>query len=78
MVRSGLRNAGMKVRKASIRAAQIKCRARVGADWLFGTSLCEKGYVEQTWFRSRRMLTLALLLAAALLGDSASAKDKTS
>jgi branched-chain amino acid transport system substrate-binding protein len=67
----------MKVRKASIRAAQIKCRARVGADWLFGTSLCEKGYVEQTWFRSRRMLTLALLLAAALLGDSASAKDKT-
>ena len=31
----------------------------------------------QTWLRSRRMLTLALLLAAALLGDPASAKDKT-
>ena len=31
----------------------------------------------QTWFRSRLMLTLALLLAAALLGDPASAKDKT-
>jgi len=31
----------------------------------------------QTWLRSRRTLTLALLLAAALLGDPASAKDKT-
>ena len=31
----------------------------------------------QTWFRSRLMLTLALLLVAALLGDPASAKDKT-
>jgi ABC-type branched-subunit amino acid transport system substrate-binding protein len=31
----------------------------------------------QTWLRSRRMLTLALLLAAALLGDSTLAKDKT-
>ena len=31
----------------------------------------------QTWLRSRRMLTLAVLLAAALLGDPASAKDKT-
>lgn len=31
----------------------------------------------QTWLRSRRMLMLALLLAAALLGDPASAKDKT-
>ena len=31
----------------------------------------------QTWLRSRRMLTLALLLAAALLGDPASAKDKS-
>src|SRR5437016_1506398 len=72
MVRSGLRTAGM-VRKASIRAAQIKCRARVGDGWLFGSSL----YAEQTWFRSRRMLTLAFLLAAALLGDPASAKDKT-
>src|SRR6516225_11234503 len=30
-----------------------------------------------TWLRSRRMLTLALLLAAALLGDSTLAKDKT-
>ena len=43
----------MKVRKASIGAAQIKCR------------------------RSRPMLALALLLAAALLGDPASAQDKT-
>ena len=80
MVRSGLRAAGTKVRKASVRAAQIKCRARVGAGWRFGISLCEKGYVveeAQTWLRSRRMLTLALLLAAALLGDPASAKDKT-
>lgn len=70
----------MKVRKASVRAAQVKCRARVGVGWRFGTSFCEWGYVEQeaqTWFRSRRMFTLALLLAAALLGDSASAKDKT-
>ena len=70
----------MKVRKASVRGAQIKCRARVGAGCRFGTSLCEKGYVEeeaQNWLRSRRMLTLALLLAAALLGDPASAKDKT-
>jgi len=70
----------MKVRKASVRAAQIKCRARVGAGWRFGTFLCEKGYVEegaQTWLRSRRMLTLALLLAAALLCDPTSAKDKT-
>ena len=32
---------------------------------------------EEYWPRSRRMLTLALLLAAALLGDSALAKDKT-
>jgi len=32
---------------------------------------------EATWFRSRLMLTLALLLVAALLGDPASAKDKT-
>jgi ABC-type branched-subunit amino acid transport system substrate-binding protein len=31
----------------------------------------------QTWLRSRRILTLALLLAAALLGDSPLAKDKT-
>ena len=31
----------------------------------------------QTWLRSRHMLTIALLLAAALLGDPASAKDKT-
>ena len=31
----------------------------------------------QTWLRSRRMLTLALLLAAALLSDPASAKDKS-
>ena len=31
----------------------------------------------QTWLRSRRILTLALLLAAALLGDSTLAKDKT-
>jgi len=31
----------------------------------------------QTWFRSRLMLTLALLLVAALLGGPASAKDKT-
>src|SRR5215471_16034905 len=30
-----------------------------------------------TWLRSRRMLTLALLLAASLLGDPTSAKDKT-
>ena len=70
----------MKVRKASVRAAQIKCRVRVGAGWRFGTFLCEKGYVEegaQTWLRSRRMLTLALLLAAALLCDPTSAKDKT-
>ena len=70
----------MKVRVASVRAAQIKCCARVGAGWRFGTSLCEKGYVEegaQTWLRSRRMLTLALLLAAALLCDPTSAKDKT-
>jgi branched-chain amino acid transport system substrate-binding protein len=70
----------MKVRKASFRAAQIKCRVRVGAGWRFGTFLCEKGYVEegaQTWLRSRRMLTLALLLAAALLCDPTSAKDKT-
>ena len=39
-----------------------------------------KGYVveeAQTWLHSRRMLTLALLLAAALLGAPASAKDKT-
>ena len=43
----------MKVRKASIGAAQIKCR------------------------RSRPMLALALLLAAALLGEPASAQDKT-
>ena len=43
----------MKVREASIGAAQIKCR------------------------RSRPMLALALLLAAALLGDPASAQDKT-
>ena len=80
MVRSGLRGAGTKVRKASVRVAQIKCRARVGAGWRFGTSLCEKGYVvreAQSWLRSRRMLALALLLAAALLGDPASAKDKT-
>src|SRR5262252_556140 len=80
MVRSGLRGAGTKVRKASVRAAQIKCRASVGAGWRFGTSLCEKGYVveeAQTWLRSRRMPTLALLLAAALLGDPASAKEKT-
>ena len=65
----------MKVRKA-----RIKCRARVGAGWRFGTFLCEQGYVEkgaQTWLRSRRMLTLALLLAAALLCDPTSAKDKT-
>ena len=77
MVRSGLRAAGTKVRKASVRVAQS---ARVGAGWRFGTSLSEKGYVVeevQTWLRSRRMLTLALLLAAALLGDPASAKDKT-
>jgi branched-chain amino acid transport system substrate-binding protein len=70
----------VKVRKASVRAAQIKCRARVEAGWRCGTSLCERGYVEeeaQTWLRSRRMLTLALLLAAALLGDPASAKEKT-
>lgn len=70
----------MKAHKASVRAAQIKCRARVGAGWRFGTFHCEKGYVEegaQTWLRSRRMLTLALLLAAALLGDPTSAKDKT-
>src|SRR5215467_14090622 len=80
MVRSGLRAAATEVRKASVRAAQIKCRARVGAGWRFGTSLCEKGYVveeAQTMTRSRPMLTLALLLAAALLGDPASAKDKT-
>jgi branched-chain amino acid transport system substrate-binding protein len=31
----------------------------------------------QTWLRSRRVLALALLLAAALLGDPTSAKDKT-
>jgi branched-chain amino acid transport system substrate-binding protein len=31
----------------------------------------------QTWLRSRRMLTLAVLLAAALLGASVLAKDKT-
>ena len=43
----------MKVRKASISAAQIKCR------------------------RSRPMLALALVLAAALLGDSALSQDKT-
>jgi len=43
----------MQVRKASIGAAQTKCR------------------------RSRCMLTLALLLAAALLDDPASAQDKT-
>jgi hypothetical protein len=49
----GLRAAGMKVREASIGAAQIKRR------------------------RSRPMLALALLLAAALLGDPASAQDKT-
>jgi branched-chain amino acid transport system substrate-binding protein len=70
----------VKVRKASVRAAQVKCRARVGAGWRFGTSLCEWGCVEeeaQIWLRSRRMLTLALLLAGALLGDPASAKDKT-
>jgi branched-chain amino acid transport system substrate-binding protein len=70
----------MKVRKASVRGAQIKCRARVGTGCRFGTSLCEKGYVEeeaQNRLRSRRMLTLALLLAAALLGDPTSAKDKT-
>jgi hypothetical protein len=70
----------MKVRKASVHAAQIKCRARVGAGWLFGTFLCGTEYVgeeAQSWLRSRRMLTLALLLAAALLGDPASAKDKT-
>jgi branched-chain amino acid transport system substrate-binding protein len=45
-----------------------------------GLSFARKGYVEegaQTWLRSRRMLTLALLLAAALLGDPTSAKDKT-
>jgi len=30
-----------------------------------------------TWLRSRRMLTLALLLAAALVGDPTLAKDKT-
>src|SRR5215472_13629345 len=77
MVRSGLRAAGMS--KASVRGAQVKCRARVGAGWRFGTSLCEKRYVEeeaQSWPHSRRMLTLALLLAAALLGDPVSAKDK--
>src|SRR5262245_16660968 len=72
MVRSGLRAAGER--------AQVKRHVRVGAGWCFGTSLCERGYVEektQTWLRSRRMPTLALLLAAALLGDPASAKDKT-
>jgi hypothetical protein len=53
MVRSGLRMAGMKVRKAIIGAAQIKCR------------------------RSRPMLALAFLLAAALLGDPTSAQDET-
>src|SRR5262249_11524109 len=31
----------------------------------------------QTWLRSRRMLALALLLAGALVGDPALAKDKT-
>jgi branched-chain amino acid transport system substrate-binding protein len=41
---------------------------------------CERGHTEeeaQTWLRLRRILTLALLLAAALLGDSTLAKDKT-
>jgi branched-chain amino acid transport system substrate-binding protein len=68
----------MKVRKANVRAAQIKYRASVGAGWRFGTSLCGRGYVEggQTGLRSRRMLTLAFLLASALLGDLA-AQDKT-
>src|SRR5262245_1973805 len=80
IVRSGLGAAGVKVRKASVCAAQVKCRARVGAGWPFGTSLASGG----RWRRKRkpgssrrRMLTLALLLAAALLGDPASAKDKT-
>jgi hypothetical protein len=61
----------MKVRKSSV---------TLESGWRFGTSLCERGYVEekaQTWLRSRRMLTVALLLAAALLGHPASATDKT-
>jgi ABC-type branched-subunit amino acid transport system substrate-binding protein len=70
MVRSGLRTAD--------EGAQIKCHVRV---WLaFRDFALREGYVEekaQTWFRSRRMLTVALLLAAALLGHPASATDKT-
>jgi branched-chain amino acid transport system substrate-binding protein len=47
--------------------------------WRFRTFLCEKGYVEegaQTRLPLSRVLTLALLLGAALLGDPAWAQDK--
>ena len=70
----------MKLHKAGVRAARVKCRVRVGTGGRFGPSPCERGDVEEeapTWVRSRRIPTLALLLAAALLGDPASAKDKT-
>lgn len=80
MVRSGLGAAGVKLRKASIRAAQVKRRARVAAGWRFGTYACEWEYVAQqaqTWLRLRRTLTLTLLLAAALLGEPSLAQDKT-
>ena len=47
--------------------------------WRFRTFLCEKGYVEegaQTRLPLSRVLTLALLLGAALLGDPAWAQHK--
>jgi branched-chain amino acid transport system substrate-binding protein len=70
----------VKIRKARVRAAQVKRRSRLGAGWRFGTAFCEKKYVEeaaQTWLRLRRMFTLALLLAAVVLNAPTSAKDKT-
>src|SRR5262249_5068238 len=72
MVRSGLRAAG--------EGAEVTGHVRVGAGRRFGTSTCQRGYVKeeaQPPHRPRRMLTLPLLLAAALRGDPVPAKDKT-
>ncbi len=72
MVRSSLRGAG--------EGAQVKCHVFSRSWAAFRDFPLREGYVKekaQTWLRSRRMLTLALLLAVALLGDPALAKDKT-
>jgi branched-chain amino acid transport system substrate-binding protein len=77
MVRSGLRAAGMRVRNA-LRKSSVALESELAG--VSGPPFARGGTWRrdaQTWVRSRHMLTLALLLAAALLGDPASAKDKT-